>query len=333
MLAADVVKRASFARLTPVLARRLGVMLEVRVATHGLTVEEVLWEAEGVRSTFIFDPAIFAHPHGAVLIERWIDVLPLLLGALSLCGASGRTSIALGDCGTGRGLTFCDHRTEALLIPDPVFVRTNGYEAHKQAFADAALPWDWRRPRALWRGQTSGWHDAVGQPVASWTDLPRIRLCRLARDPDLQNLLDAGITGIVQITASGEAESRILSDLMVPRLDWRRFLEWRYHIDVDGNTSAWEGLFVKLCTGSPVLKIASGFGFRQWYYDQLVPWTNVVPVAADLSDLAEKVHWLRRHDDSAAAIGRAARALADRLTLPGEIHQAAETIRWAFASA
>lgn len=88
-----------------------------------------------------------------------------------------------------------------------------------------------------------------------------------------------------------------------------------------GNTNAWEGLFVKLCTASPVLKVASGFGFRRWYYDGLVPWRTFVPVAADLSDLVDAVLWLRRHDGAAQEIGNVAAALA------GSMDRASETAR------
>lgn len=318
-IAAGVVRDGHFGRLNQRLRRRWRTGVVVDVGPHGRTAEEVVWTATGRTSRFAFHPGILTHPNGSVLIERWLDVLPLLMGALSRAGGtSGTTSLALGDCGTGRGLAFCDHRPGAGLIPDPVFVREDGYRARKRAFARRPVAWCDREPRALWRGQTSGWHDAGGRPVETWQDLPRVRLCRLARDPDHRPLIDAGITGVVQIEDPAAAGRLKEGGLMVSRVDWRRFPDWRYQIDIDGNTSAWEGLFVKLCTGSPVLKVASGFGFRQWYHDGLVPWTHFVPVEADLGDLAEKVLWLRRHDDRARAIGCAARALVDGMDVASE---------------
>jgi len=41
---------------------------------------------------------------------------------------------------------------------------------------------------------------------------------------------------------------------------------------------------------------------HQWFYDELVPWEHYVPVAHDLSDLFEKIDWLREHDDEARKI-------------------------------
>jgi hypothetical protein len=74
------------------------------------------------------------------------------------------------------------------------------------------------------------------------------------------------------------------------------------------------------------LKVASPFGFRQWYYDDLKPWINYVPVAADLSDLAENAVWLRTHDEHAELIGKRGRALAKSLTYRSELNRAAHTV-------
>ncbi len=330
-LANDVVRRQGFAGLARGLGRRHDARLAIRTEAHGLSTEEVVWSWGAGSSLFAFDPSLFEHPYGAVLVERWLDILPLLLGAVrDNIGHPGTTSLALGDCGFGRGLAFCDHRPDALLIPDPVFVREDGYLARKAAFAASNVSWNDRRRCALWRGQTSGWHDAQGRPVRTWADLPRVRLCRLARDPASDAMVDAGITGIVQIDDTVARDDLAAAGLAAPRVDWRSFPEWRYQIDVDGNASSWEGLFTKLCTGSPVLKAASGFGFRQWYYDRLVPWSNFVPVEADLSDLLDKVRWLRRHDHRAELIGRAAQALANDASLGRETDRARATISRAF---
>jgi len=71
-------------------------------------------------------------------------------------------------------------------------------------------------------------------------------------------------------------------------------------------------------TGSPLLKVASRHGYRQWYYDRLKPWVHYVPVAADLSDLMARVEWLRANDQQARDIGQAGRDLAISMTLAHE---------------
>jgi len=327
-MADAVVARRGFGSLPGRLARRFGEPVEITLGSGLESPDAVLWEAGTAASRFRFHDGLFDHPHGRVLVERWHACLPMLSEARAdVRRPVGATALELGDYGTGQGLTFCDFRADARLVPDPQFLASDGYRERKAAFAADPVPWDAREPRALWRGQTSGWHDMRGKPVSSWRDLPRVQLCRLATSPEGRAVLDAGITGFAQVGDPQAERAMVAEGLAAPRLDWRRFSSWRYQIDIDGNSNAWEGLFVKLCTGSPVLKVASPLGFRQWYYDGLIPWRTFVPVAADPSDLVDKVTWLRAHDTEARAIGQAARALADSMSLGRETRRARPVIR------
>ena len=66
--------------------------------------------------------------------------------------------------------------------------------------------------------------------------------------------------------------------------------------------------------------------FRQWYYERLKPWINFVPIAADMSDLTDKIAWLRDHDDAARAIGAQGQALVFSMDYEGELMPAGRTI-------
>src|SRR5690606_24236830 len=92
----------------------------------------------------------------------------------------------------------------------------------------------------------------------------------------------------------------------------------RYAIDIDGWTNAWSNLLIRLHFGCCVLKIDSADGYRQWWYHRLVPWEHFVPVRADMSDLAEKIDWVRSNDQEAEAIARRGQALARSTTLETE---------------
>jgi hypothetical protein len=113
---------------------------------------------------------------------------------------------------------------------------------------------------------------------------------------------------------------------MKPYVSSLEFQKFRYQIDIDGYTSAWSALFQKLATGSTVLKVGSRDGWRQWYYDKLVPWENYVPVDVEMGDLAEKTRWLIDHDEEAQRIGANGRALALSMTYDSQIRAAAETV-------
>ncbi len=214
-------------------------------------------------------------------------------------------------------MAFCSNNSLDLLVPDPIFISRNAYEPLRVAFAEP-VPWHRRLPVVFWRGGTSG-RLRAGQ---GWQDLPRIRLCELART---EPLLDAGLSHVSQLGHEAEAEIRARG-LIRARVSETLFNQYRFHIDIDGNTNSWPGLFIKLLSGSPVLKIASPHGFRQWYYDRLEPLVHYVPVAADMSDLLEKASWLLANDERAIEIGERARALALSMTRDSEVADAGKRI-------
>ncbi len=88
--------------------------------------------------------------------------------------------------------------------------------------------------------------------------------------------------------------------------------------------------FCRLLLGCCVLKIGSERGFRQWYYDDLVPWRHYVPVAADVSDLSEKIDWCRSHPDACETIADEGRTLALSMTFEREMARGVDAINRAF---
>ena len=113
-------------------------------------------------------------------------------------------------------------------------------------------------------------------------------------------------------------------------MPWETWGQFKYHIDIDGNSSPWSNLFQRLLMGSTALKVESQRALQQWFYDELVPWENYVPIAPDLSDLIEKIDWLTRNDRYAREVGQAGRRLADRLTYGREIERGVKTIAAGF---
>ena len=150
------------------------------------------------------------------------------------------------------------------------------------------------------------------------------KLCEISREHP--TALDAGITHVAQMP-DGECERELRSSgMMRPFIPTAEFAKFKYQIDIDGNTNSWSGLFQKLLTGNPVLKIASLYGYRQWYCRRLRPWVNFVPVSGDMSDLVEKIDWLREHDDTARRVGANGQALAMSLSYDGELRSAGRPI-------
>jgi hypothetical protein len=241
----------------------------------------------------------------------------------------GYVDVNIDDQPICPGLTGGGVGRDLFLIPDKIFVRFEGHQATARQCREDAVPWDERIPVAVWRGATGG---IMEDPTIGWRSLPRVRLCQIARAPTALGLIDAGITQIVQVYDPVEADKLRQSGLVCPRMPADQIIRYKYQIDIDGNTNSWPGLFTKLLTGNPVLKVASPRGFRQWYYDRLKPWINFVPVASDLSDIVDKLVWLRAHDDAARRIGEQGLALAESLDYEGELKRAGRiitaAIRW-----
>lgn len=271
---------------------------------------------------FVASPALQS-PERIVYVANRLGYLWPLLEAFYIEAAkskkarSGILNLNLDDGPNLPGLSFCSNDIRDFLIPDPVFLVMQGYAATRHFFANGGTPYPARKPLAVWRGATTG-HSPTG-----WRGLPRIKLCEIgARHPDL---LDAGIAGVVQLAPSAEAEIRA-AGLLGAHIKVEDFGAWQIQIDIDGNTNSWPGLFQKLLTGGPVVKVASPGNWRQWYYAELKPWENYVPVQANLEDLIEKIRWLRDHPARAAEIGMAGRDLALRITYSSALKEAVPVI-------
>ncbi len=287
----------------------------------------VQWSVTADRQMrFDLNGDLFANDLTEHRLDRWIYLLPLYLAyARRDPLETGSVPIYLGDLAGAPGLGFCSAHPDTFLIPDPVFLTLRAYKGSAEAYRQTDIAWEQRAPVAFWRGTTTG---QPTEPALGWRSLPRVRLCEIARQHPA--FFDAGIAGVTQFDDPAVREDITNSGLIRPFVPADQFNRYRYQIDIDGNTNSWPGLFQKLLTGSPVLKIASARGYRQWYYDRLRPWINIIPVAADMSDLVEKLEWLRNHDSAARAIGAAGRELAESLTYESEVQRAADTAAAAF---
>lgn len=271
------------------------------------------WTASGRRSVFSFDdrPSAVAE----VIFGRWFDFLPLALRTMERPAAQGRCLVNLGDEGVAPGLAFCGVRPEYDLIPDSSFLSTAGYADLVKIFTESPTPFSQRAPVAFWRGASTGIR------TGDVLDLPRVRLCLIAQR--LMHKADAGITSLVHMQSNEEGEKLKHLGILADYVPAALMQNYQIHIDIDGNSNSWPGLLTKLHTGSPVIKVESLFGFRQWYYDRLIPWDNFVPVNSDMLDLEEKIDLLLDNPKRAEEIGRRGQALALQMTFEREVDLAA----------
>lgn len=222
-----------------------------------------------------------------------------------------------GHVPTAARFAFSSRSAAIVPVPDRYFVLRNGFAAERLQAEQQAVAWADRRSTLVWRGGLNGIgiHPQTQDDAANPRVMQRARLCMKASAiPDVDiRLIEHGTPGLpAGLTGLARNEAEWLGD--------------KFAIDIDGWTNAWSNLLVRLHFGCCVLKVASADGYRQWWYDRLVPWEHYVPVSADMSDLAEKIDWVRSHDKEAATIAKNGQALARSMTLASETAVGADLI-------
>ena len=223
--------------------------------------------------------------------------------------AGGQIVLCIGDVCRLHGpvLSGCSSLADSILVPDPIYMGTEGYRSLRATYRQNDVPFAERKPVFFWRGSTTG-HK---RSDAFWRELPRARLCAAgARQADC----DFGLSSVVQFRDQAAKEDIQASGFIKPEVPIADFMHYRYHVDIDGNSNSWPGLFAKLACGGAVIKVASAEGYRQWFYDRLRAYETVVPVAADLSALDDALAWVRAHEAEAGKLAGQARDLADALS-------------------
>jgi hypothetical protein len=258
-----------------------------------------------------------------LLAARFIGSVPMFVTCVrEKLVEQGTAILNIADAARYASIGYCANIDNVMLVPDPDYMSSRGYENFIRHLAANPVPWAERRKIAFWRGATTGHTNGV-EP--SWLGLQRVKLCQTVQG-EHADLFDVGISRS-QLKKDDPGTDEILKrGYMRPFVSNLEFQKFRYQIDIDGYTSAWSALFQKLATGSTVLKVGSRDGWRQWYYDKLVPWENHVPVEAEMGDLVEKTRWLIDHDDEAQRIGANGRALALSMTYDSQVRAAAETV-------
>ena len=172
------------------------------------------------------------------------------------------------------------------------------------------VPWEKRRATAVFRG------GATGAGVTMGTNA-RLAIAGLSeawsKTHGGEPLLDARITAWnIRDKKLRGAPMRFLDPGTMPFKGGRQFYltpeqqgSFKYVVYIAGHSAAsrYGGL---LRSGSVILKVADTPGRTAapdlWFFPLLRPWVDHVPVAADLSDLKERILWCRSHDEECRRI-------------------------------
>jgi hypothetical protein len=232
--------------------------------------------------------------------------------------AAGVFSMELGACtrtARPRCVAFSAPVPHQPVIFDGEFYASVGYAQLREAVRRGWIPWRERRDVVFWRGNTAGVRrhpPVLGDDGAmqGWDWLQRLHLCALAAKSAYADRLDVGITRLLQMPEAPVRAAIETSGFMRAPVEQADLMLYRHICVLDANASAGNGLFPAMLSGACIVLVASPLGLRNWLGDALVDWQTHVPVAADLSDLEEKLAWIFANPDACEKIAARAFALA-----------------------
>ncbi|XP_064183810.1 protein O-glucosyltransferase 2 isoform X1 [Anguilla rostrata] len=152
--------------------------------------------------------------------------------------------------------------------------------------ANTGPPWEEKNDTAFWRGRDSR--------------KERLELVKLGRAHP--SLMDAAFTNFFFF----EHDENLYGPL-VKHVSFFDFFKFKYQINVDGTVAAYRLPYL-LAGDSVVLKQDSLY--YEHFYRDLRPWEHYIPFKSDLSDLLDKIHWAKEHDQEAKKIAKAGQQFA-----------------------
>jgi hypothetical protein len=221
--------------------------------------------------------------------------------------------------------TLCFGKTKqetySFLVPDHDYIF---YDCYKAQFAELdklteLLPWGKKTSAAFWRGRSTGYK----LDEDNWRENLRVRLCLISGQIKDSGLLDAYFSELVQCRE--ENQQRIFdAGIVKEKIPFQEFIAYKYLIEIDGNGCAWRSFMQKMYSNCVTLKVESDN--IQWFYWRVLPWVHYIPVRSDLSDLLEKIHWARVHDEECQQISGQATELMKEVTAEDPVRYTARLI-------
>lgn len=175
--------------------------------------------------------------------------------------------------------------------------------------------WISKDEKIFWRGSTTGGI----YNTDNFHKLARLRLVVLSSlYPDK---VDAKFSNLVQFSNDTKGQNlRYIIEYMSLLDDYvteTKHLKYKYLISVDGNVTAWKRVPFILLSNSVLIKQETGN--IQWFYPAIKPYVHYIPLQNDLSDIFEKLAWLKKNDSKAKSIAENATDFAIKNLAPEKI--------------
>lgn len=163
--------------------------------------------------------------------------------------------------------------------------------------------WDSLITKLYWRGNTTDGHEEYGGCYTrkNWMLHPRGKVCSLSLQyPDL---LDAKFVLDPEYGLCSEDVIQVLPSS--GRVPFETCLDYKYQLVVTGIVAPWQCDW-KGHAGRVIFK--QSMPWEVYWYPLFKPWEHYIPVAADCSDLMDRILWAAWHDEECQEMARRSRA-------------------------
>lgn len=188
-----------------------------------------------------------------------------------------------------------------LLIPDAYILNEQFWPPLIKDIMEGSLiyPWETKDSKKIfWRGATTG----GSYDLQNYHHLPRLTLVMMSRS--FPELIDARFMHYDQFREdqSGKDLRMVLDKLFINpgHLKEKAHLKYKYLISLDGNTAAWIRVPWILLSNSVLIKQETEV--MEIFYSGMKPYVHYVPVTHNISDIFEKLNWLKNNDKKAKQI-------------------------------
>ncbi|NRA74139.1 MAG: hypothetical protein HRU36_05335 [Rickettsiales bacterium] len=208
-------------------------------------------------------------------------------------------------------------RKHFILVPDSYSVDTaifNKYTSRWSCLsarvdvANSKNPWSSKKSKAFWRGGSVRGASYNKREIA-------VRLSR-----EYPQLLDARYAPPFKSEKNfwnRKAKYFCKFFNIEPWAYYNRFINHKIILDLEGHTISYQGVYWKLFSNSVVFR--QSVGNESWASSQFIPWIHFVPIKEDLSDLIDKIYWVKDHDDEARKIAYASTNFMKQNIMPKHI--------------
>jgi hypothetical protein len=163
----------------------------------------------------------------------------------------------------------------------------NGYDA--QNLIDDLIPWKEKKDILFWRGATS-----------SYSTSERIDPIYIINSNRYPIPTNCKFSTIIQ-DRKKDVEPWMLGD-HTPMDEW---FKYKYILNLPGNDAS--SSFPFILNSNSVALHPYPFKWEMIYYaDGIIPWVHFIPIEGDMSDLEEKIHWCKSHQDECKKIAERA---------------------------